>query len=172
MHPVREYFLPDVCKLLNEPLALTEDSEPRTPFDLILDLIKRIDSTRPEGGILVFLPGWQEIKTLKARINDSIYKEEKHCVLTLHSMIPLKEQHLVFDALPKHRRKIVLATNIAETAITINDISYVIDVGNRRGQTYNPEREITTLDTQWISKANAIQRRGRAGRVRAGECYR
>lgn len=169
---MKELFLPEVCALAGMPAPIMEEEDPKTPMDLIYNLIKQIDLTRPEGGILVFLPGWQEIKAMKKRIMDTFYQPERHCLLTLHSLIPLHEQHLVFDTLPPHRRKIVLATNIAETSITINDIVYVVDPGNQRGQTYNPERGILTLDTHWISKANAIQRRGRAGRVRSGECFR
>ncbi|OQV15950.1 putative ATP-dependent RNA helicase DHX30 [Hypsibius exemplaris] len=172
LHPVREHFLPESCALAGMPVPILEEEDPRTQMDLVYNLIKQIDSTRPEGGILVFLPGWQEIKAMRTRIMNSFYKADRHCVLTLHSMIPLNEQHSVFDRMPPHRRKIVLATNIAETSITINDIVYVVDPGNMRGQTYSPERGILTLDTHWISKANAIQRRGRAGRVRSGECFR
>ncbi|XP_055351623.1 ATP-dependent RNA helicase DHX30-like [Paramacrobiotus metropolitanus] len=172
LHPVREFFLPEVCKFLGGSALGKDNNDPRTDLDLVLKLIQQIDAVRPEGGILVFLPGWQEIKQLRNRIQTSFYRSDRHKILVLHSMVSLADQHRVFENVGPHQRKIVLATNIAETAITINDIRYVVDVGNQRGQTFNPERGIATLDIQWISKANALQRRGRAGRVRSGECYR
>lgn len=124
LHPVREYFLPEVCEFLGKEAPEVDKEDPKTEFDLLFTLIRYIDSNRPEGGILVFLPGWQEIKTIKNRIYSSFYRQERHQILTLHSMVSLKQQHMVFETLPLNQRKIVLATNIAETAITINDIRY------------------------------------------------
>ena len=77
----------------------------------------------------------------------------------------------LWDKPPKGVRKIVIATNIAETSITIDDVVYVIDAGKIKMTNYNPNENITTLKAEWVSLANARQRRGRAGRVQPGICY-
>ena len=91
----------------------------------------------------------------------------------LHSQVPSNEQRHVFDP-PKdpNHRKVVIATNIAETSITIEDVVYVIDCGRAKLQMFDPKHNVTSLDEEWIAKANAKQRKGRAGRVREGTCYR
>lgn len=81
----------------------------------------------------------------------------------------MAEQKKVFTRPPPGMRKIVLATNIAETAITIDDVVYVIDSGKVKEKSYDPFTNVSTLQCGWISKASARQREGRAGRVRAGE---
>ena len=91
--------------------------------------------------------------------------------LQLHSGIPSKDQRKVFQATPNGCRKIVLATNIAETSITIDDIAFVVDTGKAKEKSYDPHLKTATLQAVWVSQASARQRRGRAGRTKAGVCF-
>ncbi|KAH9315837.1 hypothetical protein KI387_024464, partial [Taxus chinensis] len=126
-----------------------------------------------QGAILVFLPGWEEISRCRGRLQASptFGDSSKYLILPLHSMVPSIEQKKVFKRPPSGVRKIVLSTNIAETAITIDDIVYVIDSGRMKEKSYDPYSNVSTLQTAWISKASARQREGRAGRCQAGTCY-
>eukprot|EP00927_Polykrikos_kofoidii_P076815 TRINITY_DN73840_c0_g1_i1.p1 TRINITY_DN73840_c0_g1~~TRINITY_DN73840_c0_g1_i1.p1 ORF type:complete len:1800 (+),score=403.34 TRINITY_DN73840_c0_g1_i1:624-5402(+) len=92
-------------------------------------------------------------------------------VLPLHSMISVTEQRLVFNKPPQGCRKVVVTTNIAETSITIDDVEYVVDCGRHKQTKYDPQNRVSMLVDCVETKANARQRRGRAGRVKAGVCY-
>merc|ERR1712018_193762 len=128
-----------------------------------------------EGAILVFLPGWSDISELnKLLTKDSRYqfKDQRSVEIhPLHSMMPTINQKKIFNKPPNGVRKIVIATNIAETSITIDDVVYVIDSGKIKLTKYNAQDNISTLLPEWVSLANARQRRGRAGRVQSGICY-
>ena len=93
-------------------------------------------------------------------------------ILPLYSMLPTKEQLKIFDAPPEGSRLIVLATNIAETSLTIPGIRYVFDTGRVKEKKYNHLSGVQTFEVGWISKASAEQRKGRAGRTGPGHCYR
>lgn len=93
-------------------------------------------------------------------------------VLPLYGSLSLKEQQKVFDTYPEDTRKIVMATNIAETSVTIDGIVYVVDCGYQKQSLYNAEARVDFLLPAVISKASAEQRKGRAGRTRPGKCYR
>lgn len=93
-------------------------------------------------------------------------------VLPLYSMLSAEEQARVFDKVPEGTRLIVVATNIAETSITIPDISYVVDSGRQKCRNYHAGTGVVSFDVMWISKAAADQRAGRAGRTGPGHCYR
>ncbi len=93
-------------------------------------------------------------------------------VLPLHSALDTKEQRRVFAPAPQGRRKVVVATNVAETSITIDDIVAVIDSGRVKETSFDPQTNMRRLDETWASRAAGRQRRGRAGRVRAGQCYK
>ena len=124
-----------------------------------------------EGGILVFLPGEAEIRRTKAALQDHL---PKNCVLRpLLGNLPFAEQQLAIrPEAQKNMRKIVLATAIAETSLTIQDVQVVVDCGRARRARYDPEKGLQRLVTERVSKAEATQRAGRAGRVAAGRCYR
>ena len=124
-----------------------------------------------EGGILVFLPGEAEIRRTKAALQDHL---PKNCVLRpLLGNLPSAEQQLAIrPEAQKNMRKIVLATAIAETSLTIQDVRVVVDCGRARRARYDPEKGLQRLVTERVSKAEATQRAGRAGRVAAGRCYR
>ena len=127
--------------------------------------------TDTEGGILVFLPGEAEIRRTKAALQDHL---PKNCVLRpLLGNLPFAEQQLAIrPEARKNLRKIVLATAIAETSLTIQDVRVVVDCGRARRARYDPEKGLQRLVTERVSKAEATQRAGRAGRVAAGRCYR
>ena len=129
------------------------------------------------GAILVFLPGMAEITELHDLLsNDADGRAAqigvKVRVLALHSELSSDDQRLVFERPPPGVVKICISTNIAEMSLTIDDISYVIDCGKHKELRFDTATEIETLDTTVISQANAMQRRGRAGRVRRGLCLR
>ncbi|XP_023740129.1 DExH-box ATP-dependent RNA helicase DExH7, chloroplastic isoform X2 [Lactuca sativa] len=142
-------------------------------YDLLEDLICHIDKTYPEGAILVFLPGVSEIHTLLDKLAASYQFRgvASEWLLPLHSNIAASEQKKVFQRPPDDIRKVIIATNIAETSITIDDVVYVIDCGKHKENRYNPRKKLSSMVEDWISRANARQRRGRAGRVKPGICF-
>ncbi len=126
---------------------------------------EEIDNTA--NAILVFMPGIKEITALQELLQN--HRAFQRCtILPIHSTTPPEEQRLVFNAAPPGTRKIVIATNIAETAITITDVAYVLDTGRMKELRYDPLRKMSSLEDCIVSRANARQRRGRAGRVRPG----
>jgi HrpA-like RNA helicase len=150
-------------------------------LDLIEKVIVRIHTGRPghgdiapgePGAVLVFLPGWDEISRLRDRLAAHPALARTALLLPLHSMVPPAEQRRVFLRAPKGMRKIVMATNIAETAVTVDDVVFVVDSGRHKEKSYDAYTAVSTLQAAWVSQASARQRRGRAGRCRPGECYR
>lgn len=97
--------------------------------------------------------------------------ESKYLILPVHSNIPMMDQKAIFQQPPAGVRKIVLATNIAETSITVNDIVHVVDSGLHKEERYDLKTKVSCLETVWVSRANVIQRRGRAGRCQSGFAY-
>jgi hypothetical protein len=140
---------------------------------LVEQLIRKICTDSKDGGILVFLPGWDDINRAREKLIASSFfmNPSKFVIISLHSMVPIMEQRKVFTRPPPGCRKIVLSTNIAETAVTIDDIVYVIDTGRMKEKSYDPYNNVSTLESSWISKASAKQREGRAGRCQPGICY-
>ncbi|KAK7181326.1 ATP-dependent RNA helicase ucp12 [Paraphaeosphaeria sporulosa] len=139
-------------------------------YDLIAETVHYIDQQLGEkdGGILIFLPGTMEIdRTLQALRNFSNFH-----ALPLHASLMSVEQKRVFPPAPPGKRKIIAATNVAETSITIEDIVAVIDTGRVKETSFDPQNNMVRLAETWASRAACKQRRGRAGRVRAGECYK
>ncbi|XP_004300262.1 PREDICTED: ATP-dependent RNA helicase DHX36 [Fragaria vesca subsp. vesca] len=142
-------------------------------YDLLEDLVCHVDETCAEGAVLVFLPGVSEIYTLVDKLAAS-YRfggAASDWILPLHSSVASVDQKKVFLQAPDNIRKIIVATNIAETSITIDDVVYVIDCGKHKENRYNPQKKLSSMVEDWISKANARQRRGRAGRVKPGICF-
>ncbi|BFZ23379.1 hypothetical protein BsWGS_26418 [Bradybaena similaris] len=141
-------------------------------LDLIQHIINFISSHMGEGAILVFVPGWEEIRKLHEMLQATARNKFGSIkVIPLHSLMPTVNQREVFDRPPPGVRKIVIATNIAETSITIDDVVYVVDSGKIKIKNFQPEMNLTCLEAQWVAKANAKQRKGRAGRVQAGHCF-
>ncbi len=123
-----------------------------------------------KGDILVFLPGIREINQLKDLLID--WKDHHLHIIPLFGNLMLKEQARAFKPAPKGKRKIIIATAIAETSITIDGISVVIDAGFMRVPQFSVKTGMSRLQTIAVSKASADQRRGRAGRTASGTCYR
>ncbi|XP_010552096.1 PREDICTED: DExH-box ATP-dependent RNA helicase DExH1 isoform X1 [Tarenaya hassleriana] len=141
---------------------------------LVEATIEHICRREGDGAILVFLTGWDEISKLLDNVKRNIFlgDSNKFLVLPLHGSMPTVNQHEIFDHPPPNKRKIVLATNIAESSITIDDVVYVIDCGKAKETSYDALNKVACLLPSWISKASAHQRRGRAGRVQPGVCFR
>ena len=125
------------------------------------------------GSVLVFLPGWDEIKAIMKTL-EALPAAERDAMLIipLHSQVPQEEQQTVFDPAPAGTVKVILATNIAESSVTIDDVLAVVDSGLVREMSYNPESAMSAMGTVATSRASATQRTGRAGRVAPGVCYR
>ncbi|XP_039211600.1 ATP-dependent RNA helicase DHX29 isoform X1 [Crotalus tigris] len=147
-------------------------------FDLILELLAFLDKSpqfkNMEGAVLIFLPGLAHIQQLYDLIlTDRRFDlRQRHQLIALHSILSTQEQASAFTLPPSGVRKIVLATNIAETGITIPDVVFVIDAGRTKENRYHESSQMSSLEETFVSKASALQRQGRAGRVRDGFCFR
>ncbi|KAJ2974440.1 hypothetical protein NUW58_g8657 [Xylaria curta] len=155
--------------------TLSQIDEYQIEFDLIVQLIGQI-AVDPiyvnySKAILVFLPGIAEIRTLNDLLLGNPFFQKNWEVYPLHSTIATEDQERAFLIPPDGVRKIVLATNIAETGITIPDVTCVIDTGKHREMRFDERRQLSRLIDTFISRANAKQRRGRAGRVQEGLCF-
>ncbi|KAG1220422.1 hypothetical protein G6F35_006721 [Rhizopus arrhizus] len=151
--------------------------EPQADYlDASLVSIFQIHVNNPKGDILVFLPGQDAIESLTALVNEYSSQlrphQQKLLVCPLFAALPPSQQQKVFDPAPANTRKVILATNIAETSITISGIKYVIDCGLAKLRGFNPKIGVESLLLHPISKSSAWQRTGRAGREAAGICYR
>lgn len=128
-------------------------------LELIAELLIYICNKEQQGAILVFLPGIGEItKLMKIMADSQRFPPSRYEIYPLHSKLATLEQHRIFDRPPEHIRKIIIATNIAETSITIDDIVYVVDCGKIKITGLNVETNIQTLSTEWVSQANLMQR--------------
>ncbi|KIY01334.1 uncharacterized protein Z520_02886 [Fonsecaea multimorphosa CBS 102226] len=183
-YPVEDYYLDDVVRLVgNEKRESQQESDDERSvgkaiqslgiginYQLIASLVREIDTQLGSlsGGILIFMPGTLEID----RCLRTFTGMPKIHGLPLHASLSPAEQRLVFRQPPAGKRKVVVATNVAETSITIEDIVAVIDSGKVKETNYDPVTNIVRLEEVWASQAACKQRRGRAGRVRAGKCYK
>ena len=138
--------------------------------DRVAQAVEDAVTDNPQGGdVLAFLPGAEEIRRA-ARNLEAFADRQNLLVLPLHGSLPAAEQTRALR--PADRRKIILATNIAETSLTIEGVDTVIDSGLARVAGYDPQRGLDRLELKRISKASATQRAGRAGRTRPGRCIR
>ncbi|KAK4113864.1 P-loop containing nucleoside triphosphate hydrolase protein [Canariomyces notabilis] len=194
-YPVQDYYLDDVIRMTgfsvgnrdfyDDGLSSKTSADQGDPinktiqmlgtrinYDLLVETVKAIDSdlsmTQKAGGILVFLPGVAEIN----RACNALSSTASLHVLPLHASLETREQRKVFAAAPPGKRKVVVATNVAETSITIDDIVAVIDSGRVKETSFDPQNNMRKLEETWASLAACKQRRGRAGRVQAGKCYK
>lgn len=159
------------------PVETFYTPEPEKDYlDSAIRTALQIHVTEPNGDILVFLTGEEEIEEACRRIRSESEKYEQKCgklvVYPLYSSLPPKQQRIIFDPAPDGGRKCVVATNIAETSITIDGVVYVIDPGFSKQKVYNPRIRVESLLVSPISKASAQQRAGRAGRTKPGKCFR
>ena len=124
------------------------------------------------GSLLVFLPGQAEIRRVNAQLAEALAGRDDILLCPLHGELDLSAQRAAIEPAPAGLRKLVLATNIAETSLTIDGVRVVVDAGLARVPRFDPNSAMTRLDTQRISRASATQRAGRAGRLQPGACYR
>ncbi|OVA14228.1 Helicase [Macleaya cordata] len=143
-------------------------------FNLIENILCHICKKERPGAVLVFMTGWDDINALKDQLQAHPFlgDQSKVLILPCHGSMASSEQRLIFNKPEDGVRKIVLATNMAETSITINDVVFVVDCGKAKESSYDALNNTPCLLPSWISKAAARQRRGRAGRLQPGECYR
>ncbi|MGA2177231.1 MAG: ATP-dependent helicase HrpB [Verrucomicrobiota bacterium] len=172
--PVAKY-LGDCPILVSEGRAFPVDirhiasHDERPVSEQAADIVAEIVQARDPGDILIFMPGMGEINATIAACR-AIHGSEPLALLALHGELPPEEQDLAFAA--NRLRKVVVATNVAETSVTIDGIVHVIDSGLARVARYDAERGIGTLMIEPISRASAEQRAGRAGRTAPGACRR
>lgn len=155
IHPLKNYFI--------------KNYNPLNYFEETVKTVIKLHRTEPVGDILVFLTGQDEIKEAYNLLNQHI-KQDQCEILMVFSTMPPKDQEMIFKKLDK--RKIILSTNICETSITIENIVYVVDCGRVKMNRYSDSLGIEILDVVNISKAQAKQRSGRAGRTQPGTVFR
>ncbi|CAO3662563.1 unnamed protein product [Rhizopus microsporus] len=168
------------------PVEIYYTPEPERDYlEAAIRTVLQIHLSEPEGDILVFLTGEEEIETACSKIRaegDELIRSQGAGplkVVPLYSSLPPRAQQLIFESAPAPRtpggapgRKVVVSTNIAETSLTIDGIVYVIDPGFAKQKVYNPRIRVESLLVSPISKASAQQRAGRAGRTRPGKAFR
>ncbi|BBY81298.1 ATP-dependent RNA helicase HrpA [Mycolicibacterium pulveris] len=142
-------------------------TEIRDQTDAIVDAIKELESESP-GDVLVFLSGEREIRDTAEVLRGALNNTE---VLPLYARLPTAEQQRVFQP-SRERRRVVLATNVAETSLTVPGIRYVVDPGTARISRYSRRTKVQRLPIEPISQASAAQRAGRSGRTAPGVCIR
>ncbi len=155
--------------IVYDPVSNTNDRD--AVIYKIKNTIERIISEKRDGDSLVFLSGEKQIKDCITLLNASQYRK-KMVILPLYGRLSKEEQERVFIPTPAGKTKIVIATNIAETSVTIDRITSVIDSGLAKINTYNPKTFTSALLETTIAKASCNQRKGRAGRTMPGVCYR
>jgi ATP-dependent RNA helicase DHX8/PRP22 len=159
------------------PVEVMYSREPESDYlDAALVTVMQIHLTEPPGDILLFLTGQEEIDTsceiLFERMKALGPSVPELIILPVYSALPSEMQSKIFDPAPPGSRKVVIATNIAETSITIDHIYYVIDPGFVKQNAYDPKLGMDSLIITPISQAQAKQRSGRAGRTGPGKCFR
>lgn len=159
------------------PVEILYTKQPESDYlDAALITVMQIHLTEPEGDILVFLTGQEEIdhacQCLYERMKGLGKNVPELIILPVYSALPSEMQSRIFEPAPPGKRKVVVATNIAEASLTIDGIFYVIDPGFAKQNVYNAKQGLDSLVITPISQASAKQRAGRAGRTGPGKCYR
>ncbi|XP_065629546.1 pre-mRNA-splicing factor ATP-dependent RNA helicase DEAH1 [Quercus suber] len=159
------------------PVEIHYTKAPEADYlDAAIVTVLQIHVTQELGDILVFFTGQEEIETaeeiIKHRIRGLGTKIAELIICPIYANLPTELQAKIFEPTPEGARKVVLATNIAETSLTIDGIKYVIDPGFCKMKSYNPRTGMESLLIAPVSKASANQRAGRAGRTGPGKCFR
>lgn len=147
------------------------EGSPDSLVDKIEQIVNRIIGDRRDGDLLVFLPGERLIKDCMERLAAS-ESRNRILIVPLYARLGKDEQERVFDKAPLGKKKVILSTNIAETSVTIDGVTSVIDSGQAKLNFYNPKTYTASLVQVPVSKASSNQRKGRAGRTAPGYCYR
>ncbi|KAF9526480.1 hypothetical protein CPB83DRAFT_770211 [Crepidotus variabilis] len=159
----------------SEHIAMRNDLD--LPYPFIAATISHVLQASKDGHVLVFLPGWEEIMATQRALLSPLgplginLTSKDYSLHLLHSSVPLADQQAIFEPPKLGVRRIILATNIAETSVTIPDVVYVIDSAKIKEQRYDPDRHMSSLVSSWVGSSNVNQRAGRAGRHRSGEYY-
>ena len=167
------------------PVEIFYTTEPERDYlEAAIRTVLQIHATEPEGDILLFLTGEEEIEDACRKIGlevDELIREADAGTMKIYPLygtLPPAQQQRIFDPAPapnksgRPGRKCIVATNIAETSLTIDGIVYVVDPGFSKQKVYNPRIRVESLLVSPISKASAQQRAGRAGRTKPGKCFR
>jgi pre-mRNA-splicing factor ATP-dependent RNA helicase DHX16 len=159
------------------PVEVFYTSAPEADYlDASVVTALQIHVREPPGDVLVFMTGQDEIESaeemLKQRTKGLGSRIGEMIICSIYANLPSEQQNKIFEPTPEGARKIVLATNIAETSLTIDGIKYVVDPGFAKQNNYNPRSGMESLVVTPISKASALQRTGRAGRTQPGKCFR
>ncbi|XP_028076915.1 probable pre-mRNA-splicing factor ATP-dependent RNA helicase DEAH4 isoform X2 [Camellia sinensis] len=171
------------CPILNVPgklfpVEIFYNMEcPKSYLESSLKTAIDIHVREPEGDVLIFMTGQDDIEKLVKKLEERVQSlEEGSCmdavILPLHGSLPPELQVRVFSPPPPNCRRFIVATNIAETSLTVDGVVYVIDSGYVKQRQYNPSTGMYSLDVVQISRVQADQRAGRAGRTLPGKCYR
>ncbi|KAM6907370.1 ATP-dependent RNA helicase DHX33 [Xenentodon cancila] len=160
------------------PIQIYYTKQPQSDYlqAALVSIFQIHQEAPPSHDILVFMTGQEEIEALARTCRDIAKHLPDGCgpmvVVPLYASLPPAQQLRVFQSAPKGCRKVILSTNIAETSVTISGIKYVIDTGMVKAKRFNPDSGLEVLAVQRVSKAQAWQRAGRAGREDSGCCYR
>ncbi|XP_072313542.1 ATP-dependent RNA helicase TDRD9 [Eucyclogobius newberryi] len=186
-YAIEEFYLEDLQRLVPYRAMPPHPDDPQISVDMYniaISLIQSFDevegkdssekdlrgTSTERGSVLVFLPGLFEICYMQEALSKLVHKRLQ--VYPLHSTVTLEEQNGVFLTPVPGYRKVILSTNIAESSVTVPDVKYVIDFCLARRLICDPETNYQSLRLTWASKTNCNQRKGRAGRVSKGFCYR
>jgi ATP-dependent helicase HrpA len=166
--PLEVEIVDDAAEDPDDPDHEVVRTELRDPTDAIVDAVREL-AAEPPGDVLVFLSGEREIRDTAEALHGAVDPHTE--ILPLYARLPTAEQQKVFS--PSHgRRRIVLATNVAETSLTVPGVRYVVDPGTARISRYSRRTKVQRLPIEPISQASAAQRAGRSGRVAPGVCIR
>lgn len=181
---ISTFYMDDIQNLLERPVPLMDFDNPgitQETFDVACQLVLKLDSIEKDspdrygkkGAVLIFVPGYEEITELVNFFETQVgHRQKSLLVLPLHSCITIEEQNRVFDIPQRNERKIIIATNIAESSITVPDVEYIIDFCLTRNLIVDRDTHYPVLRLEWASQANCEQRAGRTGRVCDGRAYR
>uniref|UniRef100_A0A8C7XDM4 ATP-dependent RNA helicase TDRD9 n=1 Tax=Oryzias sinensis TaxID=183150 RepID=A0A8C7XDM4_9TELE len=184
-YAIEEFYLDDLQKLFSCRFPQSDfPCIPEEMYSVAISLIQSFDDMEDKdsrekedgkgvaekGSVLVFLPGINEISSMQEALGKLIQKRLQ--VFPLHSSVTLEEQNNVFLTPIPGCRKVILSTNIAESSVTVPDVKYVIDFCLVRQMVCDPDTNYQSLRLTWAAKTNCNQRKGRAGRVSKGYCYR
>jgi len=166
LYPVQMNFMEDIKKLpnirkyqtynYNAPRNYEESKKISVDIGKIVQIITWISENKPPGAILCFLPGWHDITSTQNMLESSLNTDQ--LILPIHSKMSHNEQRRIFEQSSPNIRKIILATDIAETGITVSDVVYVVDSAIRKEMRWDNTRDLPYISNCWISRANVQQR--------------